>query len=117
MAKNSAKAVVEKVDLKSLFMGLQKTMAEELKTLRRNVTHPGSKGEACEQCWITLLKKYLPKRYSVEKAFVVDSKAIGAKKSTSSSSTNNTRPSYSIPMGLCSCLLRVSMPSSKQSKR
>lgn len=74
MAKNSAKAVVEKVDLKSLFMGLQKTMAEELKTLRRNVTHPGSKGEACEQCWITLLKKYLPKRYSVEKAFVVDSK-------------------------------------------
>jgi len=72
MTKKKASPVQQSIDLKELFMGLQKSMAEELKTLRKNVKHSGSKGEACEQCWITMLRKYLPKRYSVEKAFVVD---------------------------------------------
>ncbi len=35
--------------------------------------HPTTKGDASETVWLELLQKYLPKRYQVEKAHIVDS--------------------------------------------
>ena len=37
------------------------------------VEHPGSKGDATEQHWIEFLRTYLPDRYKVDKAIVIDS--------------------------------------------
>ena len=60
------------VNIKDLFLDLQETMQCELKTIRKNVKHSGSKGDATEVNWIDWLNKYLPNRYKVDKAFVVD---------------------------------------------
>lgn len=62
-----------KIDLKSLFSGLQQQMVSQLNTNREFITHPGSKGDALENAWIEWLQKYLPNRYSVDKAIVIDS--------------------------------------------
>jgi len=60
------------IDLKQLFEGLQKQMVSQLNTNREFITHPGSKGDALENAWIEWLQKYLPNRYSIEKAIVID---------------------------------------------
>jgi len=65
--------LMSKIDLKSLFHGLQKQMISQLNTNREFITHPGSKGDSLENAWIEWLKKYLPNRYSVDKAIVIDS--------------------------------------------
>ncbi len=62
-----------KIDLTLLFQGLQKQMIAQLNTNREFIVHPGSKGDALENAWIEWLKKYLPNRYSVDKAIVIDS--------------------------------------------
>ena len=64
---------MNKMDLKSLFSGLQNQMTTQLNTNRDFIFHPGSKGDALENAWIEWLKKYLPNRYSVDKAIVIDS--------------------------------------------
>lgn len=61
------------VDLRQLFSGLQEQMRAKLGTITQSVSHPTTKGDATELNWITMLKDYLPKRYKVDKAFVVDS--------------------------------------------
>ena len=62
----------KKVDIKILFNGLQEQMKCKLMTNRTVISHPGTKGDASELNWIEILRKYLPKRYSVDKAFIVD---------------------------------------------
>ena len=62
-----------KVPLKKLFLHLQGQMAAKLTTNRECIPHQGVKGDASEDCWRAMLREYLPKRYRVEKAFVVDS--------------------------------------------
>ncbi len=64
---------MSKVDLQNLFAGLQNQMVAQLNTSRANITHQGSKGDALENAWIEWLQKYLPNRYSVDKAIVIDS--------------------------------------------
>lgn len=64
---------VMKIDLKQLFEGLQSQMLSQLNTNREFITHPGSKGDALENAWIEWLIKYLPNRYSVDKAIIIDS--------------------------------------------
>ncbi len=64
---------MNKMDLKSLFFGLQNQMTTQLNTNRDFIFHPGSKGDALENAWIEWLQKYLPNRYSVDKAIVIDS--------------------------------------------
>ncbi|CAA0199141.1 DUF6602 domain-containing protein [Tenacibaculum maritimum] len=64
---------MNKIDLKSLFSGLQNQMTSQLNTNREFITHPGSKGDALENAWIEWLQKYLPNRYSVDKAIIIDS--------------------------------------------
>lgn len=63
---------MSKVDLKQLFNGLQKQMSAQLNTNREFIKHPGSKGDALENAWIEWLRKYLPSRYCVDKAIVID---------------------------------------------
>lgn len=62
------------IDLKLLFEGLQNQMIAQLNTNRAFITHPGSKGDSLENAWIEWLQKYLPNRYSVDKAIVIDHK-------------------------------------------
>lgn len=59
--------------LLQLLASLHEDIEQRLKTVRKNFAHPGTKGDASESVWIDLFKKYLPKRYETEKAFVVDS--------------------------------------------
>lgn len=62
----------QKVNMKELFLGMQQEMLSKLKTIRKHVTHPGTKGDATELSWIEWLSTYLPNRYCVDTAFVVD---------------------------------------------
>ena len=62
------------IDLRSLFLGLQNQMIAQLSTNRQNITHPGTKGDASELKWLDVFRSYLPMRYKIEKAFVLDSK-------------------------------------------
>lgn len=48
-------------------------MTAQLSTDREFIIHPGSKGDALENTWIEWLRKYLPNRYCIEKAIVIDS--------------------------------------------
>lgn len=66
--------LMDKIDLKELFYGLQSQMVTKHLTNRKSITHPGIKGDASEDNWIEWLKTYLPKRYSVDKAFIIDCK-------------------------------------------
>lgn len=61
-----------KINLKNLFAGLQNQMVAQLNTNREFIEHPGSKGDALENAWIEWLRKYLPNRYSIDKAIVID---------------------------------------------
>lgn len=60
------------VDLSALFRGMQGQMQSQLSTNREFIYHPGSKGDALENAWIEWLQNYLPNRYSVDKAIVID---------------------------------------------
>ena len=61
--------------LKELFKGLQEEMAATLK-LSKYMSHPVDKGDNSEYCWIDWMRRYLPKRYSVDKATIIDSKGM-----------------------------------------
>jgi hypothetical protein len=63
---------MSKIDLSLLFEGLQNQMIAQLSTNRQFITHPGSKGDALENAWIEWLRTYLPNRYSIDKAIVID---------------------------------------------
>lgn len=66
-------AKIKNISLKELFASMQNQMSAQLSTNRANITHTGSKGDALENAWIEWLRKYLPSRYSVDKAIVIDS--------------------------------------------
>lgn len=62
---------MSKVDLDQLFKGLQAEMLASL-GICNSMNHPSDKGDISEDKWIDFLRKYLPKRYSVDKGTVVD---------------------------------------------
>lgn len=64
--------MAKKIDIKKIFSGLQQQMEARLSLNREIIKHPTTKGDASELEWIEMLSKYLPKRYEVDKAFVVD---------------------------------------------
>ncbi len=64
---------MNKIELSEIFLNLQSQMIAKLSTDRRVILHPGSKGDAAELNWIQVLSDYLPQRYKVDKAFVLDS--------------------------------------------
>ena len=61
------------IDLRNLYISLQEQMQISLNLNRSFIEHPGSKGDATEQHWIDFLRTYLPDRYKVDKAIVIDS--------------------------------------------
>lgn len=60
-------------NLRDLFFALQADLASDLETSRKAIAHPGAKGSASEKGWRKMLGKYLPWRYCVSKAFIIDS--------------------------------------------
>ncbi|MEA3015195.1 MAG: hypothetical protein QOD42_3740 [Sphingomonadales bacterium] len=59
--------------LGQLLSSLHEDIQHRLATVRQSLGHPGTKGDASENVWISLLEAYLPKRYQAAKAHVVDS--------------------------------------------
>lgn len=62
----------DKVDIKNLFNGLQKTMISKLETIRGNVQHAPTMGNGFEEEWIDWFKTYLPNKYGINSAIVID---------------------------------------------
>lgn len=60
--------------LPELLAGLHSDIEGQLSAARKLMGHPVDKGDASEAVWLELLNKYLPRRYSADKATVVDSK-------------------------------------------
>jgi len=60
------------IELRGLFLSLQEQLLAKMQTSRKFVHHSPTKGMAAEQAWLGLLKAYLPERYRVDSAFVVD---------------------------------------------
>lgn len=60
------------VDLRKLFLNLQDQLERRLQGNRELIDHQGAKGQATEEGWREMLGEYLPKRYCVSKAFVID---------------------------------------------
>lgn len=58
--------------LRGRFVDIEKAFIEDLKQAQKEVTHSGTLGDVWEDAWIDLLRKYLPTRYKVSKAFAVD---------------------------------------------
>lgn len=58
--------------LRSALIDVEKQFREDLKRKQTSITHDGTLGDAVEDDWIALLKKYLPARYCVAKAFAID---------------------------------------------
>lgn len=62
-----------KINISELFNSLQNQMIAQLNTNRNFIEHSVSKGDSLENTWIEWLKKYLPNRYCVDKAIIIDS--------------------------------------------
>jgi len=58
--------------MKELFLAMQQEMLSRLNLIREHVTHAPTKGGAVELNWIEFLSTYLPNRYCVDTAFIVD---------------------------------------------
>ncbi|MCF8276154.1 MAG: hypothetical protein K9J17_05410 [Flavobacteriales bacterium] len=61
-----------KLDIKQLFLGLQREMIAEMQTIRENIDHAPTMGDGSESVWATWLRTNLPNRYNVDKAIVID---------------------------------------------
>lgn len=60
----------KKYDIKDIFKKKERELINELEIF---IEHPTTKGDTSENAWINLLRSFLPKRYSVDKGFVIDS--------------------------------------------
>lgn len=62
--------------LRALLSGLHNDIQQRLSIVRGTFGHPGTKGDASEKVWLELLESYLPRRYQVASAHVVDSRGV-----------------------------------------
>lgn len=60
--------------MRQMFMAQQKVMEAKLEEERATHDHPTAVGDGSENAWVTTLRNFLPLRYQVAKAFVLDSK-------------------------------------------
>lgn len=65
--------------LSDLFSALHDELLCQLGITRRTVKHAATMGAVSESQWIKMLYKHLPKRYKVNRAFVIDSKGASSK--------------------------------------
>ncbi len=59
--------------LSQLLSSLHEDIQHRLSTARKSFKHPVAKGDASEAIWMGMLAQYLPERYQVASAHVVDS--------------------------------------------
>ena len=62
---------MNKTNLKQVFLDMQVEMIAYLKK-HDNINHAPSKGGATEGGWLKWFRKYLPSRYKVDSAFIID---------------------------------------------
>lgn len=62
--------------LQEILSGLHDDIQTRLSVSRKSFSHPGTKGDAAESVWLELLEKYLPERYQVATAHIVDSNGV-----------------------------------------
>lgn len=62
-----------KWSLPVLLAGMHDKVEQSLDRARKSLGHPGVKGDASEAVWVDLLSTYLPRRYEVATAHIVDS--------------------------------------------
>jgi len=67
---------MNKWSLSELLAGLHDDIQNRLALARRSFAHPTIKGDASEEVWLEMLRKYLPQRYQAAKAHVVDSRGM-----------------------------------------
>jgi hypothetical protein len=61
-----------KRELPALLLGLQERLATELKVGRELIGHPGAKGDVSENEWCRTIKQFLPTRYEITSAIIID---------------------------------------------
>lgn len=61
------------INLSELYADMQQEMLTKLISGAHAVRHAGSKGDNTEANWIEWFQSYLPKRYKVDKAIIIDS--------------------------------------------
>ena len=59
--------------LKQSFSKQQKVLQSQLDMSTTSITHNGTMGDVNEQCFIEIIRKYLPDRYAVDTGIVIDS--------------------------------------------
>ncbi len=59
--------------LRSAFAAEQEVLSVQLKLSSESITHDGLMGDVNEQHFIDVLRKYLPNRYGVDSAIIIDS--------------------------------------------
>lgn len=62
------------IDLRQLFVDRQQQLAAQLRLARNHIGHPSDKGTVSETEWLDLLRSFVPVRYCVDKATVIDSR-------------------------------------------
>lgn len=62
-----------KLFLQEAFSHEQQTLVQRLELAEKSITHQGKRGDVTEKHFITTLRAYLPKRYAVDSAIVIDS--------------------------------------------
>ena len=62
--------------LAKLLANLHNDLEQRLQVVRQSLEHPGVKGNASESVWLGILRTYLPLRYQVDSAHVVDSNGL-----------------------------------------
>lgn len=67
---------MNKWSLSELLAGLHDDIQGRLALARKTLGHPTTKGDASEEVWLEMLRKYLPQRYQAAKAHVVDSLGV-----------------------------------------
>lgn len=60
------------VDLRRLLIGEQEKLERDFTSVRDALDHPGAKGDGFEAAWTRVIGGFLPRRYAVGRAFVVD---------------------------------------------
>ncbi len=63
-----------KWSLKDVLAAVHDDVQHKLGAVRNSFKHPGTLGDASESVWLEVMQTYLPRRYSVARAHVVDSK-------------------------------------------
>ena len=61
-----------KAFLRERLIDVERQFRDDLTRMQRSITHDPTMGDAVEDSWIELLRKYLPNRYCVAKAFAID---------------------------------------------